>query len=79
MDMLKKFFPYSFAAKKDVAALVINIIVYIVVGFIAGALIGLLWWVPIVNIITGILGSAIELYILIGLVLTVLDYCKILK
>ena len=36
MDMLKKYFPYSFKEKKDVAALVINIIIHIVVGAIVG-------------------------------------------
>ena len=31
MDMLKKFFPYSFGAK-DITNLIVKIIVYIVVG-----------------------------------------------
>ena len=41
MDALKKYFPYSFKEKKDVAALVINIIVYIVVAAVIGILLKL--------------------------------------
>ena len=39
MEMLKKFFPFSFTAKKDVVALVINIIIYLVVGAVIGIVI----------------------------------------
>lgn len=79
MDMLKKFFPYSFQAKKDIAALVINIIVYIVVGAVAGLLIGILAKIPVLGVIIGLVGGLVDLYVLIGLVLSVLDYLKVLK
>lgn len=72
MDMLKKFFPYSFGAK-DVAGLVIKIIVYLVVSGILGFVIGL---IPLVG---GLIASLIGLYSTVGIVLTVLDYLKILK
>ena len=39
MDMLKKFFPYSFGAK-DITNLIVKIIVYIVVGAVIGLLRG---------------------------------------
>ena len=35
MDMLKKFFPYSFGAR-DITALVVKIIVYVVAGAVLG-------------------------------------------
>lgn len=79
MDMLKKFFPYSFKPKDSVAALVVNIIVYIVAAAIAGILIGVLVLVPIIGIIIGLLGGLVDLYALIGIVLSVLDYMKVLK
>ncbi len=79
MEILKTFFPYSFKEKKDVTALVINIIVYVVIGFVAGALIGILNIVPIVNILVGIVCGAIDLYVLIAIVLSILDYLKIIK
>lgn len=79
MEMLKKYFPYSFKKKKDVAALVINIILYVVVGFVAGVLIALLSIIPFVGILIGIIGGAIDLYVTIGIVLSILDYLKVLK
>ena len=41
MDMLKKFFPFSFGAK-DVANLIIKIIIYLVIDVVLGFVIGLL-------------------------------------
>ena len=41
MDMLKKFFPYSFGAK-DVTNLAIKIVVYLVVGAVVGLLCGII-------------------------------------
>lgn len=86
MDILKKVFPYSFGAA-EVKDLVIKIIVYIVAAFLAGVVLsiaGLITgWIPIVGAIIGVLlsiiGGAVELYVLIGIVLLVLDYMKVLK
>ena len=86
MDTLKKIFPLSFGAS-DVAGLVIKIIIYIVVAAIGGIVIGLaaavLALIPFVGGIlawlVGSIGSLVGLYSLIGIVLTCLDYFKILK
>lgn len=77
MDTLVKFFPYSFKEKKDVAALVINILVHIIVGFAVGVVGALLGFIPFVDFIIGIVVGAVDLYILIGIVLSVLDYLKV--
>lgn len=79
MEMLKKIFPYAFAQKKDVAALVINILVHIVVGFVIGLVIGLLDFIPVVGTLLGIVGKVVELYLTVSLVLSILDYFKVLK
>ena len=79
MELLKKVFPYYFAPKKDITALVINIIVYLVVGAVAGILIGVLAKIPVVGFIVGLVGGLVDLYVFIGLVLSVLDYLKVLK
>jgi len=86
MDTLKKIFPLSFGAS-DVAGLVIKIIIYIVVAAIGGIIIGLaaavLALIPFIGGIlawlVGSIGSLVGLYSLIGIVLTCLDYFKILK
>ena len=87
MDMLKKFFPLSFKEKKDVAALVINLIIHLVVAIIGGAVIALAGmltgWIPVLGAIIGwalgIVGTLVSAYCLVGGVLSVLDYLKVLK
>ena len=79
MDMLKKFFPLAFKPKKDIAALVINIIIHLVVDAVAGVLIGILANIPLIGVIVGAVGGLVGLYFTISLVLSVLDYFKVLK
>ena len=79
METLKKIFPFSFTEKKDVAALIINILIQLVVGIGAGVLIGILARIPIVGIVVGLVGGLVDLYVLAGIVVSILDYCKVLK
>ena len=79
METLKKFFPFSFKEKKDVAALIVNIIIYVVVGAIAGAVIGLFYNIPVLGTIFSLLGSLVGIYTTAGIVLSVLHYVKVLK
>lgn len=79
MDMLKIYFPLAFAAKKDITALVINIIIHIVINAVAGVAIALLIKIPLIGIIVSTVGGLVSLYFLISLVLSILDYLKILK
>lgn len=88
MDTLKKIWPYSFKEKKDIAALLINIVIQIVIDIVLGVVIGLLSGIPVLGLllgipvlgfIFGILGSVVGIYFLVGVVLSVLDYCKVLK
>ena len=74
MDTLKKIFPLSFKEKKDVAALIINILIQLVVGIIAGALIAILAKIPIIGIIIGIVGALVDVYVVAGIVLAILHY-----
>lgn len=72
MDMLKKFFPYSFGAA-DVKTLVIKIVVYLIVPGLVATVLNLL---PLVG---DVLAWLVGIYGTVGLVLTVLDYLKVLK
>ncbi len=78
MDFLKKFWPRAFKAD-DVATMIINIIIYLVVGAIAGLLIGILSNIPVVKLVTGIAGALVDIYCLVGIVLSVLKFCKVVK
>ena len=79
IEALKKLFPFSFTKKDGIAALIINILIYLVVGAVAGFLIGILAGIPIVGIVVGLVGGLIDLYVLAGVIISVLDYCKVLK
>ena len=84
MDLLKKIFPFSFGINnlpedKRVTSLVIKIIIYVVAGAIAGVIIGVTSQLPIIGIILGSLGAIVDIYMTAGIVLTILDFCKVLK
>lgn len=79
MDILKKIFPIAFMAKKDLAALIISLLIQIVVGVVIGVVIGVLIWIPFVGILFALIGSLVDIYVLANIVLTCLDYFKILK
>lgn len=79
MELLKKYFPFSFGEKKDIAALIINCLIYLVVGIVIGFLIGILAGIPIIGIVIKLVGTLLDLYILVGIILSCLDYFKVLK
>lgn len=78
MDLLKTFFPFSFKAS-ELTAFIITLIVYILVDVICGFVIGLLAAIPLVGIIAGLVGALIGLYALVGIVLAILVFAKVLK
>ena len=72
METLKKIFPLSFKEKKSVGALIVNILLHVLGDAVAGVIIGIL---PILGIFGGIVG----LYFTAGIVLSILDYLKVIK
>ena len=79
MELLKTVFPFSFQPKKDVAALIIHILIYLAVGLVAAFLIGVLGKVAVLGLIVSLLGGLADLYVTAGVVLSVLDYTKVIK
>ena len=75
MDTLKKIFPYSFGTK-DVKALVIKILVYLVASAVIGWVLGLLAGIPVIGVIIGIVNWLIGVYALIGIILVIVDFVK---
>ena len=86
MDALKQLFPLSFKYTKDVPNLIIGILIQIVVGLLAGALIVLAGmvtgWIPGVGGLIGwalrIVGILVEVYVVAGIVIQVLAFCKVI-
>ena len=81
MDTLKSLFPLSFKYTKDVANLIIGILIYIVVGAIGGVLIGIVGGLPIAILgwAARIVGGLLDLYCVAGIVIQVLVFAKVLK
>jgi hypothetical protein len=79
MDLLKKIFPLSWKYADSGKNLAIGIIIYIVAGILAGAVIGILAKLPIVGIIIGILGGVVDLYALVGIILEILVFANVIK
>ena len=78
MDIFKKIFHFSFNSK-DVTNLIIALIFYIIVCGICGAIIGFLAKIPILGIVFSLLGSVLGIYGLIGIVLSVLTFIKVIE
>ena len=78
MDILKQIFPHAFKTK-DVNALIVNLLIYILIDVVCGVIIGLLVKIPIIGILFTIVGSLVGLYALVGIVLTILVYLKVIE
>ena len=78
MDNLKLFFPFSFKTK-DTTELIVAIVIYIVIGAIAGLVLGFLTWIPVLGYVFTLIGSILGIYTFVGIVLAVLNYFNLLK
>lgn len=78
MDILKKYFPHAFKAT-ELTAFIITLIIYVLIDVVCGFVIGLLAKIPVLGIIFGLLGSLVGLYALVGVILAILVFVKVLK
>lgn len=78
MEKIKQLFPLSFrgAELKD---MIVSILLYIAVAAVAGILLFVIAFIPIVNIVGGIVGAIVDIYIIAGIVLAVLNFLNVLK
>ena len=78
MDSVKKFFPQAMQAQ-DVKGLVIAILIYAVVNFVGGLVLGLLKVIPLVGFVFGVLGWALSIYCAVGIIAAILIFLKVLN
>ena len=78
MDILKKFFPHAFKAN-DLTAFIITLVIYVLIDIVCGLVIGLLAAIPVIGFIFSLLGGLVGLYALIGVVLSILVFVKVIK
>ena len=77
MEFLQKFWPTCFKVKaKDVASLIVQLIIFLVFCIVGGFFIGII--LKILPIL-GILGGLVELYGIVGIVLCFLKFFDVLK
>lgn len=78
MQFLRSLWPTPFKIKKgDVVSLIVQLVIFLVVCAVVGWLIGILAGIPILGIIFTLLGSLMEIYSLVGIVLCVLKFLGI--
>lgn len=82
MDLLRKFWPSAFKLeKKVVKPFVIQLIIYVAIGFIlsiASALLALLG-LQIVNILMSVISTVVGLYCTAGIVFSILKFTGVFK
>lgn len=78
MELLKKYFPFAFKAT-ELTPFIISLVIYVLIDVVCGVVIGLLAKLPIFGIIFSLLGSLIGLYALVGIVLSILVFLKVVK
>ena len=84
---MKNYFPLSFKYSKGLIDMLVGIIVYLIIAAIAGVLIWvagmLIDWIPVAGEVLGlilkIVSIVVEAYVLVGIVLLVLAFLKIVK
>lgn len=80
MDFIRKLWPTPFKIKKgDIASLLIQGIIFLVICAVLGWLIGLLSGIKVIGIVFGLIGSLMGVYSLVGLVLCVLKFFGVVK
>lgn len=80
IDYLKMIWPTPFKVQeKDVVSLVMQLVIFLVLCTVGGLLIGLLAGLPIVGFIFVILGSLLDIYGLVGIILAVLKFLGMVK
>jgi hypothetical protein len=75
MDSIKKYFPLAFKVKNDTKELLINVLIHVGADILAGLVIGLFAKIPLIGGLFGLVG----LYFTVSVILSILDYLKVLK
>lgn len=80
MNILKKFFPFSFGVKtKEINSLIAGILIYVVIGIVVGIVAGLLGNIPVLNVLIGSVTGVLEAYCTAGIVFSVLKFANVMK
>ncbi len=80
MDFLKTLWPTPFKVKpKDLGSLLVQLIIFLLICAVVGWLIGILSGIAVIGIVFALIGSLMELYSVIGIVLCILKFLDAVK
>lgn len=78
MDILKSLFPWSFK-NKTMKDLIVSILIYMAINIVGGLVFGLLSAIPLIGFVFSLLGGALGIYTLAGVILASLHFFGLLK
>ncbi|MBQ8288567.1 MAG: hypothetical protein IJX76_07345 [Clostridia bacterium] len=77
---LNKYVHLEFKENPELYWMIVEIVAYLLVGILIGAVISVLWMlIGFLGILWGIVDGVIGLYIIVGIVLSVLKFCKVIQ
>lgn len=77
---LEKFVALHFESNAELFTMLVKLAVYIVAGIVASAVLSLLGLIlPFLGLVWGLIATLVWIYLFAGIVLTVIDYLKILN
>ena len=78
MDLVKGLFPVSLKAC-DLKGLVISILLYAIVNFVGGFVIGLFAKLPLIGFVFGLVSWVLSVYCAFGIIVAILYFFNIVK
>lgn len=78
MQFLRTYFPFSFRPI-DTRAFILTIVIYIILGTVISSVVGVLSHLWLIGWIFRILGSLLDLYMLVGIILTILRFAGLIR
>ena len=78
MGFIKSLFPQAMQAK-DLKGLLIAILIYVIVNFVGGFVLGLLSKIPLLGFVFGRVGWVFSIYCAVGIIVAILVFFKIVK
>lgn len=77
---LDKFVTLDFKDNAELFTMLVKIGIYLLIGIVAGIVLGVLGFiVSFLGLVWGLIGTLVSLYDLAGIILTVLDFCKVFE
>lgn len=78
MDFVKRFFPTSLKAD-NLTGLLVAILIYVIVNFVGGFVLGLLAKLPLIGFVASFAGWLLSAYCAIGVIAAILLFFGIIK